>query len=260
MYFGPTFFKVCMLGRNHMNEFPKISHVGLRGVLVTFADGLTETANLAAIAFRAEVDAQGWPEVQETASTLVSTFVSIDLTNVDFDDIVARLRTLLKSFDWQSAQNSSERKIWTIPMCFDAEVAPQLEEAARAAGLSPKEAIAQFCSVQTNVITLGFAPGQPYLGLLPAHWDIPRQSELTPNVPAGALVIAIRQFVLFATSAPTGWRHVGQTAFRPFDPRREMAVAFSPGDAVRFASITVAELNDLTSKNSFGGAEWKPLR
>ncbi|MEL6572113.1 MAG: carboxyltransferase domain-containing protein [Pseudomonadota bacterium] len=242
-----------------MNKSPQISRVGLRGVLVTFADTLSDAANRAAVAFRAEVEAQGWQDVQETASTLVSTFVAIDLTVVDYDDIVERLTTLLDGRDWTAVTIETDRKLWTIPMCFEPEVAPQLDDAAHAAGLSAKEARVQLSAMRTRVITLGFAPGQPYLGMLPDVWDIPRQTQLTPQVPIGALVVAIRQFVLFATSAPTGWRHIGQTAFRPFDPDREIPVAFSPGDEVRFAAITHPELSDLEATNSLGGAVWTPL-
>ena len=242
-----------------MSKPPKISRVGLRGVLVTFADTLSDPGNRAAVAFRAEVDAQDWAEVQETASTLVSTFIAVDLTVVDYDDMVARLTTLLDGRDWSTVAVETDRKLWTVPMCFEPEVAPQLEDAANAAGLSLKAARAQLSGMRTRVITLGFAPGQPYLGMLPVAWDIPRQTELTPQVPIGALVVAIRQFVLFATTAPTGWRHIGQTAFRPFDPDRTVPVAFSPGDEVRFAEISASELSALEATDSLGGATWTPL-
>ncbi len=242
-----------------MTDAPQIARVGVSGVLVTFGDTLTEQANLAAVAFRAEVDAQGWPEVQETASTLVSTFLVVDLIVVEYQDIFARLSALLDSYDWRTAALPAGRKLWTLPVCFDPDVAPQLEDAARVAGVTVKEALAHFEAARTRVITLGFAPGQPYLGMLPDQWDLPRQANLIPRVPIGALVIAVRQFVLFATSAPTGWRHVGQTAFRPFDPARDVPVVLSPGDEVRFARITASELAELEAKDSLGGAEWSLL-
>jgi len=242
-----------------MTDLPRIARVGMRGVLVTFGDVLSDTANLAAIAFRSKVDAMKWPEVTETASTLVSTFIAVDLTQVDYADIASRLQDLLAAEDWERATPPAGRKLWTIPMCFDPEVAPQLDDAAFEAGVSFAEARKQLEGAQTRVITLGFAPGQPYLGMLSETWDIPRQTELTPQVPIGALVLAIRQFVLFATSAPTGWRHVGQTAFKPFDPIRETPVAFTPGDEIRFAPITVPELRELENGNTLGGADWVAL-
>ncbi|MCV6585295.1 MAG: allophanate hydrolase subunit 1 [Marinibacterium sp.] len=242
-----------------MTDYPHIARVGLSGIAVTFGETLSDRANLAAIAFRAAVDAANWPEVTETASTLVSTYLAVDLVGTGFDSLQARLSTLLHSRDWLDAAPPPGRKLWTLPMCFDPSVAPQLADAARAAGLSPAEARQQLETARTRIITLGYAPGQPYLGLLPPVWDIPRQTDLTPRVPAGALVVAIRQFVLFAAAMPTGWRHVGQTAFRPFDPDRDTPVLFSPGDEVRFAPITPTELTELEQLGSLGGAQWEPL-
>lgn len=145
-------------------------------------------------------------------------------------------------------------------MCLDAAVAPQIGEAAAAAGMTEDAARSDLAASRTRIITLGYAPGQPYMGLLPETWDIPRQSNLTPRVPAGALVIAIRQFVIFTAAMPTGWRHVGQSAFRPFDPDRVSPIAFAPGDEVRFDPISVAELKALEQTDSLGGATMEPIQ
>ena len=41
-------------------EFPRIAPVGLTGLIVQFADHLSEPANRAAIAFRAALEREGW--------------------------------------------------------------------------------------------------------------------------------------------------------------------------------------------------------
>lgn len=242
-----------------MTDFPRIANVGLHGLAVTFAGEMSERANLAAIAFRAALDAEAWSEITETSSTLVSTFLAVDLARQDIEALHARLETLLATQDWYAADLPPGRKLWTLPMCFGTDRAPQLDEAARAAGLSLDAALDSLANSRTRVITVGYAPGQPYLGMLDAAWNIPRQAELTPKVPAGALVLAIRQFVLFTAAMPTGWRHVGQTAFRTFDPNRETPILLTPGDEMRFAPITDSELAELETGDSWGGAEWQAL-
>jgi KipI family sensor histidine kinase inhibitor len=243
-----------------MPDTPRISNVGLHGLLVSFASEMSDIANRAAIAFRAAVDANGWPEVTETSSTLVSTYIAVDLTRHGYDAMRDRLETLLASRDWYASDLPPGRKLWTLPMCFGTDRAPQFDDAAQAAGLSGEAALSSLTSARTRVITVGFAPGQPYLGMLEEAWNIPRQSELTPQVPAGALVLAIRQFVLFTAPMPTGWRHVGQTAFRPFDPNRATPIVLTPGDEVRFAPISDTELKDIEATgDSMGGAEWDAL-
>ncbi len=241
-----------------MTAYPCISTVGLSGLAVRFAGEMSDAANRAAIAFRAVIEAEDWPDVTETASTLVSCYLAVDLAEADLGALTARLETLLASRDWLAEDLPAGRKLWTIPCCFDGAAAPQMAEAAAAAGLPLAEARDSLMTSRTRVITLGYAPGQPYLGPLDPDWNIPRQSDLTPQVPAGALVVAIRQLVIFTSAMPTGWRHIGSTAFRTFDPAREVPVALTPGDEVRFTPISEADLEALRPE-THGGATWEVL-
>ena len=49
-------------------SWPLIRTVGLSGMLVTFAPQMSEPANRAALAFRADVAAQDWPDVIEVST------------------------------------------------------------------------------------------------------------------------------------------------------------------------------------------------
>ena len=60
--------------------WPQIKTVGLAGVIVTFSGALSEPANRAAIAFRAAVGEMEWRDIEEINSTLVSTFLRINLS------------------------------------------------------------------------------------------------------------------------------------------------------------------------------------
>ena len=228
-----------------MAEFPTIRSVGLGGVLVTFGDKATDAANRAAIAFRQAVDALALPQVEESSSTLVSAFFRVDLAQHGYAPLRDRLADVVAERDWLAAPLPAGRTLWTIPAVFDGPRAPQFGEAAEAAGLTKSQALADLTGTRLRVLTIGFAPGQPYLGTLADHWDIPRQVGLTPNVPQGALVAAVRQMCLFAKDTPTGWRHVGQSAFRCFRPDADEPYLLSPGDEVQFTAISEAELGRL---------------
>ncbi len=82
---------------------PVIRDVGLTGLLVTFADRLSEPANRAALAFRAAVEAEGWEGVEETATSLTSVFLRFDPLVLDHDDLTARLTGLLAEDVWTAA-------------------------------------------------------------------------------------------------------------------------------------------------------------
>ncbi|MEM8654714.1 MAG: carboxyltransferase domain-containing protein [Pseudomonadota bacterium] len=237
-------------------DTPRVRSVGLDGVLVTFGDTATDAANRAAIAFRSAVDAQGWIEIAESSSTLVSAFFRVDLSEHRFDAVADKLGAVLDTRDWLSAALPEGRALWTIPAVFGGDRAPQFSEAAEAAGVTKDAALRELTSTRLRVLTLGFAPGQPYLGTLGKAWNIPRQQELTPNVPAGALVAAVRQICLFAKDTPTGWRHVGQSAFACFRPRGDTPFPLAPGDEVQFTDITAKELARIESNvtDGSGGA------
>ena len=237
---------------------PKIRTAGVDGFLVSFGDSLTEGANRAALAFRAALEAAAWDGVEETSSTLVSTFLRFDPLRLCHADLQAKLTALLKTQDWSKAPLPTGRRLWHIPTVFGTDLAPQLGQAAEAAGMTEAEAITSLSTTRVRVQTIGFAPGQPYLGELSKEWDIPRQSQLTDRVPEGALCVAIRQLVLFSVSAPTGWQHIGQTAIKLFQPEAQDPFLLRPGDEVQFTPTDPATLNAMRSDPK-GGATCEVL-
>ncbi|WP_220747829.1 allophanate hydrolase subunit 1 [Jannaschia sp. AI_61] len=240
------------------DDFPRIELLGTQGWLVRFTDRLDDQANRAAIAYRAAVETarqqtpEAWAGVRETASSLGSVLIRFE---GDRDGPQQAAQRLLGSQDW-AKQPLPPRRLWTIPCSFGGTDGPQLAEAADLAGVAEAEAIDALTAQSVRVLALGFAPGMPYLGILPPAWDIPRQSGLTPKVPEGALVVAVRQFVLFGTEAPTGWRQVGRTSFGCFRQGRDRPIALSPGDEVRFQPVTAEALREAerSDPSGHGGA------
>ena len=245
----------------NVSDFPRLANLGLSAVLVQFAPKLSGPANAAALAFRAAVEAQGWEDVIETSTSLTSAYVAFDPLVTDLSTMTTRLQTLLATRDWYKAPLPSGRTLWRVPVALGGEVGPQFDEAIALAGVSADQATQQIAQARLRVMAIGFAPGQPYLGELPEAWDIPRQTSLNPQVPAGALVVAVRQLIVFAGPAPTGWRHIGQTGFRPFLPDAKTPIALTTGDEVQFEPVNVAEMEKLSAEDpaGLGGARAEVL-
>lgn len=237
---------------------PRIRTAGVDGMLVSFGDSLSEPANRAALAFRAEIERQGWDGVEESTTSLVSAYLRFDPLHLGHAELKAKLDTLLSDRDWYEAPLPSGRRLWRIPAVFGTDLGPQLDQAAEAAGLTAEQAIKDFTQTRVRVQTIGFAPGQPYLGELPQAWNIPRQSTLTSRIPEGALAVAIRQLVLFSVATPTGWQHIGQTAMRLFQPEAEEPFLLRPGDEVEFTQTDAEALSNMRS-DPHGGAERSEL-
>ncbi len=241
------------------SDWPHIRTAGFDGFLVSFSDRLSEPANRAALAFRNAVERAGWPGVEETSTSLVSTYLRFDPLWRSHADIQADLKTMLAEQDWFSAELPGGRRFWRVPTVYGTDMAPQLDEAASVAGMTPEDAVASISQSRVRVQTIGFAPGQPYMGELPPEWDIPRQTTLTDKIPVGALTIAIRQLVLFSVSTPTGWWHIGQTGFRLFRPDSEQPFILRPGDEVLFEPTTREKLSALCDSDVDGGAVSKAI-
>lgn len=243
------------------DPFPLMRPVGLDGLLITFADTMTEPSNRAALAFRGAVEELQMDGVLETSASLASAYMRFDPLRLPHAEAEARITQLLDSRDWYNAPLPAGRRFWRVPTVYGTDLAPQLEDAAAAAGLTPAQAIERLSQTRVRVLTIGFAPGQPYLGPLGPEFNIPRLKELTPMVPEGALVLAISQFVLFSGPTPTGWRHVGQTAFRCFRPDMEQSFALNPGDEMQFIPVSRNALDEIraTCTDGTGGARCEEI-
>lgn len=240
------------------SDWPRITSLGVDGCLVSFGDRLTEPANRAALAFRAALEQESWVGVEESSTSLVSTYLRFDPLAQNYAQMRVALERLLSRQDWYAASLPAGRRLWRVPTVYGTALAPQLEEAAHAAGLGVTDAIASIAQTRVRVQTIGFAPGQPYLGELSPEWDIPRQTKLTNNVPVGALMVAIRQLVLFSVTTPTGWRHIGQTGFRLFRPDSDQPFVLRPGDEVLFEPTTPEALIQ-QKQDPNGGATFEAL-
>ena len=237
---------------------PHLCPLGPDGVLVRFSDRLEDPANRAALAYRSAVDAMALPGVVETATSLTSVFVRFRPDRVARAALEDTLRETLHDRDWTDAALPAGRTLWHIPAHFDGADAPDLEEIAELAGLSAKQAVTEVTGQSLRVLALGFAPGQPYLGFLPDHWNIPRQTDVTPKVPRGAVVVAVRQVIPFANPSPTGWRQIGRTAFRCYAPDATPPLPLKAGDEIRFAAVSSVELAKLEN-DPRGGADTEAL-
>jgi biotin-dependent carboxylase-like uncharacterized protein len=58
------------------------------------------------------------------------------------------------------------------------------------------------------------------------------------RVPAGSVGVAGRQTGIYPAASPGGWRVLGRTSLRLFDPRRDEPALVAPGDRVRFVPAT----------------------
>ena len=234
--------------------WPLILTAGVDGYLVSFAESLSDPANRAAIAFRKRLQDETRIPIIETSTSLVSCYLRFDTNKITHMQAKDELEALIASRNWFDTDLPEGRRLWTVPTVYGDAFGPQLHEVADLAGVTVGEAIAELSSQKVRVQTIGFAPGMPYLGELPSKWNIPRQTQLTEQVPKGGLCLAIRQMVVFPADTPTGWRHIGQTAIDLFRPQSDQPFLFRTGDEVIFDAVSQSQFEELKSMPN-GGAQ-----
>src|SRR5262249_7548668 len=134
---------------------------------------------------------------------------------------------------------------WRIPVCYEGEFAPDLPEVARLTGLACDDVVALHSSARYHVYMLGFLPGFPYLGGLPAELALPRRGGPRGRVPAGSIAIATMLAAIYPYESPGGWHLIGTTPLRLFDLARTPPALLSPGDAVRFVPVARGAFADI---------------
>jgi len=136
----------------------------------------------------------------------------------------------------------------TIPVCYDLEFGPDLQEVANDAKIPAHEVIRLHSSATYRVPFLGFTPGFAYLGGLPEALHVPRLATPRKQVPAGTVAIAGSQAGVYPVDSPGGWRLIGRTPVRMFDPNTTRPTRLEPGDLVKFSAIDRATF-DATVKH-----------
>jgi len=122
-----------------------------------------------------------------------------------------------------------------IPVRYDGD---DLDEVARACGMSVDRVVDLHSSTTYTVEFCGFAPGFAYLRGLPEQLHLPRRASPRTRVPAGSVAIATTYSAIYPSESPGGWHLIGTTSLRIWDSGRTPPALLQPGTTVRFVNIS----------------------
>jgi inhibitor of KinA len=180
----------------------------------------------------------GSTEIVATFRSLIVNYDSLVTTGCDLEQAIA-------AFVKESGPSSHVRQLWDIPVCYDPQFAPDIEDVAKSAGLATAEVAALHAGTQYHVYMIGFVPGYPYMGDLPERLRLPRRSDPRTRVPPGSLAIATSMTAVYPYESPGGWHLIGTSPVRFFDPTSTKGALLGPGDAVKFRPVTPGEFSSI---------------
>ncbi len=152
------------------------------------------------------------------------------------------VKGFLDSLKISEQQLTINESLVEVPVLYDGE---DLDFVAQQHQLSREQIIAIHTAKSYRVFMLGFLPGFPYMGTVDDRIATPRKNSPRTSVPAGSVGIAGKQTGIYPQSSPGGWQLIGRTPVKIFDAKKEAPCLLSPGDSVKFYSITRAEFDKL---------------
>jgi inhibitor of KinA len=121
-----------------------------------------------------------------------------------------------------------------VPVRYGGVHGPDLEFVAVQHAIPLREVVRIHAGREYTVYMMGFTPGFPYMGKLDDAINTPRLETPRTRVDAGSVGIAGAQTGIYPIDSPGGWRLIGSTRLRLFDPKSDSPFLFAPGDLVRF--------------------------
>lgn len=204
---------------------------GPRAALIRFADSAASAMPLAR-AITAELENHPPENLREFT-------IAYDQLLAEFgedSDLAAAADSLARRLAGLLPRPASEVAPREIPVRYDGE---DLEPLAAEKNLSVEEVIRRHSAVIYDVAMLGFSPGFPYLSGLDPSLAAPRLATPRSVVRAGSVAIGGSHAGIYSVASPGGWRILGHTETRLFDPSREESGMFllRTGDRVRFVPV-----------------------
>ncbi len=199
--------------------------------------------------FAAEEDALRWaaavrrlaqPWLVDVVQAYRTVAVFFDLEQTTLAAVTQALDDLARS---GLSDVSTEARLHEIPCCYEFQL--DLPRIAEATGLTAEEVIRLHTATEYTVYAIGFCPGFPYLGYLPAPLcGVPRLPAPRLRVEAGSVGMTGRQTGIYTEARPGGWNILGRT------PLELVCVAdgyfpLHTGDRVRFVPIDEAAFRRL---------------
>ena len=219
-------------------ERPSFKPVADCALLVEFGDQIDDAHNRSVIALDQAIQAANVPGIREIVPALVNLMVVFDPLVTDHTLIQDAITDLLPA----DPKRDSAVKIHDVPVCYDAELCPDLLTVAKATGLSTEAVATAHLNTSLKAAMYGFAPGYAYLTGLDRQIQVPRKPAAVRNIPKGSVMIAGPMCLLTTLDMPTGWSIIGRTGIEILQDDPERPGLFDVGDMVKFYRVSRADL------------------
>lgn len=215
--------------------------LGDAAVTVEFGSDIAPEVHEQVLTFAQAMRVQNWVGVLDIVPAYASVSIHVDPLRLPVAILSERLHHL--PFDVEARLSARNHR---IPVLYGGEWGLDLLDVAAFARRSVADTIRLHHTPLYRVYMLGFSPGFPYMGLVPASIAMPRLATPRTVVPAGSVGIAESQTGIYPSATPGGWRIIGRTPVSLYQPQSSQPFLFNPGDSVQFYPIDADEFSRMS--------------
>jgi inhibitor of KinA len=220
-------------------ETPVFRPMGDRSLLVELGDKISPDVNRRVQQLMLQLQKAKLPGVRELAPGYRSLLVVFDPLTIVPAELEERITAVAVR---PVSAGPPQAKLLSVPVFYGGDYGPDLEGVAGHLGISTDEVIRLHTETLYRVYMIGFTPGYPYMGELPAALAVPRRGSPRTRVPKGSVGIAQRQTGIYSVESPGGWQIIGWTPIELFDPARQLPSLLEMGDRVKFEAVRQVEI------------------
>ncbi len=222
-----------------MNRPPRLLPLGDGGVVAEYGgDEISEAVSAAVRALWHALESRRPAGIVEAVPTYRSLLVVYDPARATAAEVRAAVAAASAQAD---PAHLPPGRLIEIPVAYGGPHGPDLAAVAAEIGRPEEEVVALHSGQEYHVYMLGFTPGFPYMGTLPPALEVPRLASPRTRVPARTVAMAGQQTGVYPVDSPGGWRLLGRTPLRIYDPARATPFLLDAGDRARFVPISAAE-------------------
>jgi inhibitor of KinA len=228
----------------------KVLTAGDAALVIEFGDAVDRALSAWVLALARRLNEARVPGVVETVPTFRSLMVYYDPIALPAAELIGRIEALMDGVEPTSATG----RLWRLPVCYDGDLAPDLDDVATRTGLTRAAVVERHAEITYHVYMLGFLPGLAYLGDVTAELMLPRRDVPRIRIPAGSVGIGMAMTCIFPRESPCGLHLLGHSPVPLWRPQSgaEAAALLSPGDQVTFSPISRREHDEMVAAVAAG--------
>lgn len=152
-------------------------------------------------------------------------------------NLTRRVEILKKIYSQSKIQSKKASYCYHIPVCYDSDLASDLNSYLRTKNLSLEELISLHTKPNYRVCFFGFIPGFMYLSGLISELHCPRKADPSTFVAKGSIAIGGNQTGIYPSASPGGWHVIGSSPLEFIGSKSALLRIVEAGDRIRFKAI-----------------------